>query len=133
MDADAYRTEIPVRFRDIDAMGHVNNAVYATYLEQARTHYYRDVLDADLSAVSTVLASVSVRFYRPVELGDEAVGVAIAVSELGESSVPMTYELRVGGDVVAEAESVQVAVDDEGSSRPIPEAYREAIEAYHGL
>ena len=133
MDADAYHTEVPVRFRDIDAMGHVNNAVYATYLEQARTHYYRDVLGADLSAVSTVLASMSVQFYRPVELGDESVVVTIAVSELGESSVPMTYELRVDGDAVAEAESVQVAVDDEGSSRPIPEAYREAIEAYHGL
>ncbi|ESS03934.1 MAG: putative thioesterase [uncultured archaeon A07HR67] len=133
MDADAYRTEIPVRFRDVDAMGHVNNAVYATYLEQARTHYYRDVLGADLSAVSTVLASVSVQFYDPVELDDEAVGVALAVSELGESSIPMTYELRAGGDVVAEAESVQVAVDGEEKSRPIPETYREAIEAYHGL
>jgi acyl-CoA thioester hydrolase len=128
-----YTTEVPVRFRDIDAMGHVNNAVYATYLEQARTDYFRDVLDADLSTVATVLASVSIQFRRPVELGDGAVAVEVDVPELGESSVPMTYEIRAEGDVVAEAESVQVAVDEEGSSRPIPEAYREAIEAYHEL
>jgi acyl-CoA thioester hydrolase len=128
-----YTTEVPVRFRDIDAMGHVNNAVYATYLEQARTDYFRDVLSADLSDVATVLASMSIQFRRPVELGDGAVAVEIDVPRLGESSVPMTYEVRTGGDVVAEAESVQVAVDDEGASRPIPAAYREAIEAYHGL
>jgi len=46
---NTYTTDIDVRFRDIDAMGHVNNAVYATYIEQARTEYFRDVLDADLS------------------------------------------------------------------------------------
>ncbi|MFC5279028.1 acyl-CoA thioesterase [Halorubrum rubrum] len=128
-----YITDVPVRFRDIDAMGHVNNAVYATYLEQARTDYFRDVLDADLSAVATVLASVSIQFRRPVELESGAVAVEVDVPELGESSVPMTYEVRAEGDVVAEAESVQVAVDDDGSSRPIPAAYREAIEAYHDL
>ncbi|GAA0525723.1 acyl-CoA thioester hydrolase [Halorubrum aquaticum] len=128
-----YTTDVPVRFRDIDAMGHVNNAVYATYLEQARTDYFRDVLGADLSGVATVLASVSIQFRRPVELEDGAVTVEVDVPELGESSVPMAYEVRAGGETVAEAESVQVAVDDEGSSRPIPEEYREAIETYHGL
>ena len=128
-----YTTEVPVRFRDIDAMGHVNNAVYATYLEQARTDYFRDVLEADLSAVATVLASVSIQFRRPVELADGAVTVEIDVPELGRSSVPMTYEIRTGEGVVAEAESVQVAVDDGGSSRPIPDDYRETIEAYHGI
>ncbi|WP_281195284.1 thioesterase family protein [Halorubrum sp. F4] len=127
-----YTTDVPVRFRDIDAMGHVNNAVYATYLEQARTDYFRDVLEADLSAVATVLASVSIQFRRPVELTDGAVTVEIDVPELGRSSVPMTYEIRARGEVVAEAESVQVAVDD-GSSRPIPDEYREAIETYHGI
>jgi len=126
-----YVTEIPVRFRDIDAMGHVNNAVYATYLEQARTAYVRDVLGADLSSIPTVLASLSMEFRRPVLLEDGSVTVEIDVPELGESSVPMTYEIRTEDGVVAEAESVQVAVDDEGSSRPIPEEHRTAIASYH--
>ncbi len=128
-----YTAEIPVRFRDIDAMGHVNNAVYATYLEQARTAYFRDVLEADLSSISTVLASLSMNFRRPVLLEDESVTVEIDVPEVGESSVPMTYEIRTDEGVVAEAESVQVAVDEEGSSRPVPDEYRSAIVARHDL
>ncbi len=128
-----YTTAIAVRFRDIDAMGHVNNAVYATYLEQARTAYVRDVLGADLSSIPTVLASLSLEFRRPVLLEDGSVTVEIDVPELGKSSVPMTYEIRTDDGVVAEAESVQVAVDDEGSSRPIPEEHRTAIESYHGI
>jgi len=132
-DVSTYTTTVPVRFRDIDAMGHVNNAVYATYLEQARTEYFRDVLDADLSSVSTVLASLSISFRRPIHLEDGSVAVEIEVTDIGESSVPMVYELRTNEGVVAEAESVQVAIDETGSSRPIPEAYRTAIESYHGL
>jgi acyl-CoA thioester hydrolase len=128
-----YTTELQIRFRDVDAMGHVNNAVYATYLEQARTQYYRAVLGADLSAVATVLASLSIDFHRPVHLGDETVAVDVDVPRLGTSSVPMRYELRTGGETVAEAESVQVAVDDDGASRPLPERYRATIETYHDL
>lgn len=128
-----YTARIPVRFRDLDAMGHVNNAVYATYLEQARTEYFRDVLGADLSSVLTVIASMSIEFRRPIHLEDESVAVEIDVPELGDSSVPMTYELRTDEGVVAEAESVQVAVDADGSSRPIPEEYRTAIVAYHDI
>ena len=45
----------------------------------------------------------------------------------------MHYELRTGGETVAEAESVQVAIDDDGAARPLPERYRATIEAYHGL
>ena len=128
-----YTTELQIRFRDVDAMGHVNNAVYATYLEQARTHYYRAVLGADLSAVATVLASLSIDFHRPVKLSDETVAVDVEVPRLGTSSVPMQYELRTAGETVAEAESVQVAIDDDGTARPLPKRYRAAIEAYHDL
>lgn len=129
-----YTTEIEVRFRDIDAMGHVNNAVYATYLEQARTDYFRDVLKTDLSSISTVLAALSVEFRRPIELADGSVTVEIDIPELGRSSIPMTYELRTADGIVANAESTQVAVDpDSGESRPIPEEYRERIRSYHDL
>ena len=129
-----YTAEIEVRFRDIDAMGHVNNAVYATYLEQARTRYFRDVLETDLSSISTVLASLSLEFHRPIELEDGTVTVAIDVPELGRSSVPMTYELRTPNESVATAESTQVHVDPEtGEAHPIPEKHRDRIRSYHGL
>jgi acyl-CoA thioester hydrolase len=129
-----YTTEIEVRFRDIDAMGHVNNAVYATYIEQARADYFRDVLDADLSALPTVLASLSIDFRRPVELTDGAVTVGIEIAELGTSSVTMAHDVRAGGEVVAEAEGTLVSLDpDSGEPAPIPDEHRSSIESYHGI
>ncbi len=127
-----YTTEIDVRFRDIDVMGHVNNAVYATYIEQARTEYYRDVLSADLSSISTVLASLSLDFRRAVKLTDGTVTVEIDVAELGRSSVTMTHEVRTGGQVVADAEATIVTLDpDSGEPAPIPDEQRSAMTSYH--
>ncbi|PAU79748.1 thioesterase [Halorubrum salipaludis] len=129
-----YTTEIDVRFRDIDAMGHVNNAVYATYIEQARTAYFRDVLDADISRASTVLASLSLDFRRPVELVDGSVTVTVDVAEIGRSSTTMTHEVRTGDDIVAEAEATLVSLDpDSGEPAPIPDAYRSEMASYHDL
>ncbi|WP_050032661.1 acyl-CoA thioesterase [Halorubrum halophilum] len=131
---NTYTTEIDVRFRDIDAMGHVNNAVYATYLEQARTTYFRDVLDADISALATVLASLSIDFRRPVELTDGTVTVEIEIDKLGTTSVTMTHDIRTGGEVVAEAEATLVSLDpDSGKPAPISDEHRSAIESYHGI
>ncbi|KPN31421.1 acyl-CoA thioesterase YbgC [Halolamina pelagica] len=131
----SYETTLDVRFRDIDAMGHVNNAVYATYAEQARANYFADVLDEDLSAISSVLARIEIDYHRPVELDDGPVTVAVSVPRLGESSLPMEYEIRtVDGELAASIESVQVAYDREaGESVPIPNAWRETITEYHGL
>ena len=129
----SFVADVDVRFRDIDAMGHVNNAVYATYLEEARTAYFDEVLDASLADVDTVLANVSLEFRRPVELGDD-VTVGVRVPELGRSSIPMEYEVRADGEIAATGEAVQVAVDGEtGESRPIPDEWREKIESFEGL
>lgn len=127
-----FTTDVQVRFRDIDAYGHVNNAVYVTYLEQARVEYLRTVLGIDIDELDVVLASLSVDYREPVTDAD-SVEVAIDVPELGRSSVPMEYEIRDEG-VVAVAESVLVTYDFESdSSKPIPEEWREEIAAYHGL
>ena len=129
----SFEAVLDVRFRDIDAMGHVNNAVYATYMEEARTAYFEEVLDAKLSEVETVLANLELEFRRSVELGD-ALTVAVRVPELGESSIPMEYEIRADGEVAATGEAVQVAVDREAErSRPLPDEWRERIEAFEGL
>ncbi|MDR5674401.1 Acyl-CoA thioesterase FadM [Halalkaliarchaeum sp. AArc-CO] len=128
-----FTTDVQVRFRDLDAYGHVNNAVYVTYLEQARVEYLRTVLGAGIGELDVVLASLSVDYRKPVTDAD-SVEVAIDVPELGRSSVPMEYEIRTGGSVVAVAESVLVTYDFESdSSKPIPEEWREEIAASHGL
>lgn len=127
-----YEVDVDVRFRDLDPMGHVNNAVYASYLEHARTAYFEDVLDVPLPEVDTVLAHLELDFRRAVELRDD-VTVATRVPSLGESSVTMEYAVRADGATAATGETVQVAVDDAGSPRPLPDAWRERIRSFEGL
>lgn len=128
-----YEMPIQVRFTDQDPMGHVNNAVYADYLQQARTDYFADVLDEPLEAIDTVIVHLEIDYIEPLTLGQEVV-VTIDIPDLGESSIPMEYEIRADGEVAATAETVQVCWDREaGSSAPVPEEWRTRITAYHDL
>jgi acyl-CoA thioester hydrolase len=127
-----YEKEMEVRFRDLDMMGHLNNAVYATYLEQARVEYIEDVVEQPLMEIGAVVADLHLDFERPIDWGDEVV-VAVRADELGTSSIPLEYEIRVDGDVAATAETLMVTFDPEaGEPRPIPDAWRERIQAHEG-
>lgn len=126
----AYTTEFDVRYRDLDPLNHVNNAVYATYLETARLEYFRSVVGRSLAEGESVLAHLSIDFRRPITLGD-AVTVGVRVTDVGRSSIGMEYEVRADGEVAATAETVMVAVED-GEPRPVPEEWRAAIEAFEG-
>ncbi|WP_115863061.1 acyl-CoA thioesterase [Halorussus litoreus] len=137
----SFTTEVDVRFQDLDAMGHVNNAVYATILEEARVAYFREVLDLQLNEIGSVLASLELDFRRPVS-STGPVTVAVRVPELGTSSLRMDYEIRENagaaadgddGGVAAEGHTVQVAVNRDGDSRPIPDDWREGIREFEGL
>ena len=123
MSEECFEVDVPVRIRDVDFMGHVNNAIYATYLEQTREMFYREVLGKSLVDLDTVLASLSIDFEREMR-ADQTVTVAIVETELGDSSIRMTYEIRANGDRAATASSVQVFVDESGRACPIPSAYR---------
>ena len=123
-----YETKIDVRFRDLDLMGHLNNAVYATYLEQARIEYIEAVVEQPLMETGAVVADLHLDFERPIDWGDDVV-VAVRAGELGTSSIPLEYEVRADGDIAATAETLMVTFDpDEGESRPIPDAWRERIQ-----
>jgi acyl-CoA thioester hydrolase len=127
-----YKKEMEVRFRDLDMMGHLNNAVYATYLEQARVEYIEDVVEEPLMEIGAVVADLHLDFERPIDWGDDVV-VAVRADELGTSSIPLEYEIRVDGDVAATAETLMVTFDPEaGEPRPIPDAWRERIQAHEG-
>ena len=128
-----YETDVTVRFRDIDAMGHVNNAVYATYIEQARIEYIEDVVDKELMETGAVIADLHLDFQHPIDWGDE-VTVAVRATDLGTSSVPLEYEVRTDGDVAATAETMLVTYDrDAGEPTPMPEEWREAISSHEGI
>jgi acyl-CoA thioester hydrolase len=125
-----FATEMQVRFRDIDAMHHVNNAVYATYLEQARLEYFEEVIGVGLTDIDTVLVHLEIDYRRPIDV-DEAPTVHLHLADLGESSNTMTYEIRTDRGVAATAETVQVFFDPETEeSKPIPAAWREKMLAY---
>ena len=128
-----FSTTAEVRWRDLDAMNHVNNAVYFTYLEQARVHYLRELeLAPDMPAgVGFILAEASCQYKSPLTLG-ERVTIRIRVSSLGDSSFAFAYHVKgEDGRLVAEAHSTQVCYDyGEKHSVPLPDAWRQTILAF---
>lgn len=131
MESFRFDVELPVRYRDLDTLGHVNNAVYGTYLEQARVRYFDRVLDVPFEGREMVLAHLDVDFRRPVRMDDGPVRVACGVTELGETSIKMAYRVDAGEAAApaATAESVQVAWDGE-SSRSVPASWRERFREF---
>ncbi len=128
---------ITVRFSDLDLLGHVNNARYLTYMEQARIGYFahlhlRRLRDPD---VRFILADAHVAFRRPIFLDDE-VRVGVRVTRLGNKSFTMHYRIEdASGDTVfATGETVQVCYDYQGQRAiPLPEAWRQRIAAFEDI
>jgi len=129
--AVTFEIEIKPRFRDIDSLGHVNNAVYFTYMEQARTEYYmRTAQTKRLDEIEFILASAKCDFRSAIEWG-ETVAVQVWPVRIGTASFALRYEMRVkeDGRLAAEGESVQVAYDyATHRSKPIPDPFRRALE-----
>jgi acyl-CoA thioester hydrolase len=115
-----------VRFRDLDAMGHVNNAVFATYVEQARIAF---LSPHGAKIENMILARLEINFRSPAELG-ETIEITVMPSRIGTKSFDLEYVLRAGDRVVAEAKTVLVAYDYERSrSVEIPERWKEQLAA----
>jgi acyl-CoA thioester hydrolase len=115
-----------VRFRDLDAMGHMNNAVYATFIEQARLAF---LTPNGANVESMILARLEIDFRSPVELG-ETVEIAVTPARVGTKSFDLDYVLRAGERVVAEAKTVLVAYDyATGSSVELPDEWKERLAA----
>jgi Predicted thioesterase len=125
-----FETTVTVRYRDLDPMGHVNNAVYATYLETARTEFLREVLGVDVvDAGGVVVASLSVEFHAPLT-GTGPVTVSLWVPEVGETSCVFAYELRRDDHRVADGETTLVTLDEAGEPAPLPERFRTVLGEY---
>ena len=115
-----------VRFRDVDALGHVNNAAYLTYLEQARIAFLAP-MGADQTGM--ILARAEIDFRAQVGFGDE-VEIEVEPLRVGTKSFELGYTLRVRGAVVAEAKTVLVAFDySAGQTVSVPDAWRHALAA----
>lgn len=131
--SDEYTVDVPIRYRDLDTLNHVNNAVYATYIEEARAAYAHDVLGLEFGEYNFVLAHLELSYRRSVTLG-ETLTVAIETTRLGETSATMEYELRVEDETAATGETTIVFVDEEeGRPISIPAEIRSRIVEFEGF
>ena len=124
-----------MRFRDLDAFGHVNNAVTTSYVEHGRIRYLRDVLGfSPVGEMPMILAMIQVDYVTPIYFG-ESVDVASRVDWIGTTSLAMSHRLTAGDDAheVARATSVLVAYDYvESKPMPVPQEWRSTLTAYEG-
>ena len=127
-------TPIAVRFRDMDGMGHVNNAVFLTYFEVARAHYWRTALgEEEMTRLRTyVVARAEVDYRSPVTLSDDLV-CHVRVASFGRHSFAMDYLMieKKSGRIVAEGRTVQAMYDYQaGRSRPLDDTLKEAVRRF---
>ncbi|MFQ5343638.1 MAG: acyl-CoA thioesterase [Anaerolineae bacterium] len=135
MDGFNFVVPVEVRFRDLDPLGHVNNAVFVTYLEAARIKYRLHLMETtSLDRLGLILAEMTCSYRSPAHFG-EVLEVGVRVSEIGNKSFVMEYRIeeRETRRLVATARSVQVAYDYETQQTiPLSARFVERAEALEG-
>lgn len=127
-----FSISVPVRFGDLDAFGHVNNAKYLTYFEEARMAYWLNLFTInpdEPKSLGLILANAVVNFRRPAGIGD-VLKIAVRVPSLGNKSFQMEYvvEHAARGALVADGTTVLVCFDyARNLSVPVPADVRKKI------
>lgn len=136
MEGFGFVHEVTVRFSDLDCRGHVNNAVYSSYIEDARLRWYVAAGEDDEPApmaygVDMVLARTEIDFRSEVRHVGETLAIGVRVGRMGAKSADLEYRvLAEDGRVVVEAKSVLVGFDFERAvSAPIPERWMRRLAA----
>jgi acyl-CoA thioester hydrolase len=127
----AFTHRLDVRFRDCDPMGHVNHAVYLTYLEQCRFRFWRHLTGTPPGQRAGIIIARAEMDYRSPALPGETLEVGLNVAEIGRSSFTLTYEIDevASGRRIAEARTVLVTYDYEANTViQIPPPVRELLE-----
>jgi acyl-CoA thioester hydrolase len=118
-----YQSKQYVRWGDLDAFGHVNNATYLVFAQEARFAWSK--------MIEMVVARAEVDFIAPIYTGDIYIDVEIWVNKIGNSSFGLTYVMKNGDELVARVKTVQVTVSLETKkSRPINDAERDFLTKY---
>lgn len=120
-----------IRFSDIDAYGIVHNATYIVYLEQARIHWWRQVVREawDWTEIGVLVAHHDIDYMHPARLGD-SLEIFCQVGEVGDKSIEVRYKLQCEGRQVASARTVLVCFDHaKKKTTSVPQSWREAFSA----
>jgi acyl-CoA thioester hydrolase len=125
--SELFSIRFPVRFRDVDVLGHVNNAVYFTYMESARTEYWlRTFGKTSLEDLSFIVAHAECDFRIPAHFGDE-IEVTIKTTSVRNSSFTWDYQIRNAktSEMFATGKTIQVFYDYKNEkSMPVPDEIR---------
>jgi len=125
------KTNIHLRFIDFDMMGHVNNSVYFTYLEIARTKYWAEIINWDWKKTGIVIAHAELDYILPIVMDDQ-IAVYVKTSRIGNTSFDLEYQIvKIKGAeeiICAKGKTVCIAVDYI-TSKPtaIPETERQKM------
>jgi acyl-CoA thioester hydrolase len=132
----AYAHQLTVRFRDCDSQGHVNHAVYFTYLEQCRLTFWRELTGGAASPHARVIVARAECDYRAPAFFGDSLEVRLRVGDIGRSSFHLIYEIVnvTSGARLADARTVMVTYDyDAGRPVPVPDKTRTLLERYKTL
>jgi acyl-CoA thioester hydrolase len=123
-----------VRWDDLDAMGHVNNAKYLTYAQEARFLWATEEFSGamrETSLIEMVVARAEIDFVEPIYEGGRFVDVEITIGKIGNSSFNMLFTIGDQGKIFARVMTVQVAISTETmKSRPLTDKEREFLTKY---
>ena len=119
-------TPIQVRWRDIDAKNHVNNATIVTYLETARTELWRQRFGGGID-IPFVVARVEVDYRRQLTIDDE-VRIGLWIEDLKGASYAFVYRIEADGEHAVDARTVMAHVGPTGHPTRIPAELRTRLE-----
>jgi acyl-CoA thioester hydrolase len=127
------RIELPLRWRDLDAFGHVNNSIFLTYVEEARLRWLTSLHVVWMDdAIAPLLAATHFNFRRPIEW-PETLAIELRIERVGNSSLTLAHRIlsqRDADRVYADGNSVMVWIERAGGRPvPLPAAIRAACEA----
>lgn len=132
-----YKTQIPIRFADIDAFGHVNNAIYLTYFEIARSIYWKEVVKWNWNSIGIIVRRSEIEYLKPIVLEDE-IYAYVRTSRIGNSSFDIEYILvkKVNGkEEICTTGLTQCVTYDYHlkKSAPIPEFQKIKMHSFEAL
>ncbi len=126
MSSPTLKTDIQVRYGDLDTLGHVNNAVYLTYFELGRVLYFRNFMKRfDVKNIKFVIARAEIDFRKSIKMEDQVM-LETSLESVGNSSFTFVHRIleRNTGEVFCNGKIVAVSLDDNGKPMRVPDQLR---------
>jgi acyl-CoA thioester hydrolase len=123
MSQPLFQIDIPVRWRDLDAFNHVNNAAYLGYVEEARVMWFKSLSESWVNeSAAPILAAIQMNYRRPVGW-PETLRIGLFAERTGNKSLTLGHRIHSVADpglLYADGNAVLVWVNHEGVSVPLP-------------